>query len=517
MSPPKSSLDTYISWPALAAALELPVTDHALPASTVCPTCHKSNLTVYQDSITGGGWHHCFDCGQSGDLIELASYAWKITPKATLVKLVEGGFPLPSDKVTDDSVDGYIERYIERRHKTNSIWEDARNYLVGGNTPSLNYLKAHFRLNTALSQQRMSQGPAKLFGALPRKQVEQFCGRTNKNRIFRGKGWQDVVVIPFYDLPDRICGFEFIGRSGNPEDRIVRAVNQYSPRFPREIGLAGLPLIPLQSSVLGNTVIAVPDAMILLRFQMRQFHTSLVPLPVVAWHDDPKHSTDSAWVSLKGRKVVFWAPNIDAATVHKAKQLNAWISTAGPKPGSTWTDWYGYIGENSALDLARLLDRTAKPWAEAVAKAAEGWNDGTVAALLSDLELRGCNVHEVAEACSLQTKTAIKIRGTRCVDLFGARFIERESSGWYSRRTEGGKERLITDAILRIEEIVSGDDTYYCGKVIYRGEEYPFVERQRVVEKHTSRWIRDLLLSNVKQGSRYALGRTTAGPVAWCP
>jgi hypothetical protein len=496
MSPPKSSLDSFISWPALADALELPVASQALPASTVCPTCHKSNLTVYQDSITGGGWHHCFDCGQSGDLIELASYAWKITPKAALVKLVERGFPLSASNITDVNVNGYLDKYVQKRRRTKELWEEARRYVVTGNTPSLNYLKAYFRLNATLSQQRMVEGPAKLFGALPRKQVEQFCGRTNKNRVFQGRGWQDVVVIPRFDLPDRICGFEFIGRNGEPEDRVIRAVGEFSGRgFPREIGLAGLQLVSLKSSVLGNTVIAVPDAMLLLRFQMRQFNTSLVPLPVVAWHDSPKHFTNSAWISLKDRKVVFWAPHIDAATVQQAQSMNAWISTVGPNPGSTWTDWYGYIGENSALDLARLIDRTAKPWSEAVEKATKDWNDGAVATLLNDLERRGCDVHEVVSTCNLRTNVSVRISGVKHTKLLDTGFVEREDSGWYSIKADGRGEKLITDAILRIEKIVSGDDTYYCGKVRYRGEEYPFVERQKAVESNTSRWIRSLLLN----------------------
>ena len=68
--------------------------------------------------------------------------------------------------------------------------------------------------------------------------------------------------------------------------------------------------------------------------------------------------------------------------------------------------------------------------------------------------------------------------------------------GWYvvSKRSE--QCELISDAILRIDFAVPHrrlGTVYYQGRVLYKGEEVPFLERKDRVEKDTLNWMQNLL------------------------
>ena len=46
-----------------------------------------------------------------------------------------------------------------------------------------------------------------------------------RGRVFKGKDWNDVLVIPFYTAPGRIHAFMFIGRDAQaPDDFVLKRV-----------------------------------------------------------------------------------------------------------------------------------------------------------------------------------------------------------------------------------------------------------------------------------------------------
>lgn len=110
-------------------------------------------------------------------------------------------------------------------------------------------------------------------------------GRRGPGRLGVGKGWGDVLAIPCYDLPGRICGFEFIGRQAGPEDRLYYSGGldrlgraQLQPTPLAEAGLAGGAQLLERDARAGQSVLAVADATLLLRLQVRHFAVSL-PMP----------------------------------------------------------------------------------------------------------------------------------------------------------------------------------------------------------------------------------------------
>src|SRR5207248_1136559 len=159
--------------------------------------------------------------------------------RAAVAQLARLGAPLPADELAPERVAAYVRDYPEYRQRLRALWQRARDWLPRDGAPGLSRLRARLRLASDLSPERWRDGPGRLLGGLPREEVEAcFCPlstgqggaphadryRLNPScgRVFTGRGWGAVLVVPYQDLPGRIGAFEFIGRDGGPGDRVFR-------------------------------------------------------------------------------------------------------------------------------------------------------------------------------------------------------------------------------------------------------------------------------------------------------
>jgi hypothetical protein len=87
------------------------------------------------------------------------------------------------------------------------------------------------------------------------------------SRNFTGKKWDDLLVIPYWDLPGRICAFLFIGRDGKMhQDVKYKSLIHGSD----EAGLAMLPaLMDGRHSHFGHTKFIMCDLDVAIRFHAR--------------------------------------------------------------------------------------------------------------------------------------------------------------------------------------------------------------------------------------------------------
>jgi len=411
----------------------------------------------------------------------------------------------------------YLFYHVEYRRRLKDLWQQAQKYLNNRLSPTLSYLRQAYGLQCHMSLERWQEGPGQLVGAAAVSQVEaafvpgvlqprdgpgpQYCVG---QRIFKGLGWDDVLLTPFYDLPGRVAGFMFLGRRGvNPADQVFHALErrqgQGQKYRPYEAGLAWLPQLCRDSP--DREFLAISDPWLALRLQLRHFQGFSTPLPLTVWHDGPAGRTSrQAWQILEGRRVVIWSWQLDHRAVYQAIQANADIALAGPEE-PTARSLAHYARQHIPIDLVRRILSRARPWREALGRWARDASEGAIEELLLNLESYGV---DVADLC--RSSPALRC-GKWCqpsrlpekvVLLDGRRFIER-SDGWY-HCTKDHKFLKIVDGVIRVERVEATENPQgqiYHGKVLFRGELIPF--RVKLGPRYRlARAVKDMLLHQDK-------------------
>ena len=413
MSTPPKSLNARVPWLWLLSQLEVVVPSPVLPAIFLrCPLCGHEQLTIMEDYLAGGQWFHCRNCKKSGDMIELAAKAWGLSIAATIIKLAQLGFDLPTDAVT---VRGYLIEHVEYRKRLRQLWRQAQPYLYHHGTTLRSLLS---RLPDEFSAERWDAGPAKILGGELCETIEQMllpgsvvcCGHEqvprcrSARRIFKGGGWKETLVVPFYAAPGRICGFGFIGRQGDMlKDYVFRHANvtPFINQPYREAGLAMHPDVRELAVDWQHTVFAVSDPLAYLQIQLRQFEHSNFPLPLVLWQDwpgKPHVCTRDAWKMFSNCRVIFWDPSVSLSTLRQAIAINGWIADCGPRRNEE-EKFREYLWRFTPTMLCRHLQKRARPWPKALAKAMTEWTDARIEDLFVQLQLDATQIETVRKAC----------------------------------------------------------------------------------------------------------------------
>ncbi len=226
----RETLNVHVPWTlAFARVIGIPYFGPVVPARSRCPSCKHGVLHIYQDPANTGYWSYCEGCQKAGDLVELAASAWGLQPDAALVRLHDLGFPIPEEAITPARLENYLVYHIQYRSRMAALWKGAQKHLIRYPTGRICLLRDRLRLQEASGPEAWREGPGHLLGSLPTAAVEKcFCPKAagtggqkperayncnpSARRVFKGKGWDDVLVIPFYDLPERFSGFLFVGR-----------------------------------------------------------------------------------------------------------------------------------------------------------------------------------------------------------------------------------------------------------------------------------------------------------------
>lgn len=514
MRPPRKTLNVHAVWGQVLNALDVKFQGQILPQTVTCPLCASNRLTIYAEELAGGFWHFCFGCRHAGDMIELAAATWQLSIQATMVKLQRLGVPIPPEAVTPDAVECYEIQHLAYRKRINDFWEESRKRLYGSNSRELHQLQKKLGLSCDITEERWNQGPAHLIGASTKFEVEKTfhpkstgSGSPNSQRnssgwrVFRGRRWGDVLVVPYYALPGKLAGFLFIGRDGGPDDlayKRVRSEVVSGRRF--ELGLGTLTTVLDCSQRWGKIVFAMDDPLLALRIQMKQFYQNLRPLPIVIWSSKEKMRSELCWHGLTDRKVVFWSPKINAQVVEKAAATQGWISLAGPRDYSPegvekYVNWTFHDGL-----MRRIVDK-GKKWRQAVAKNLVELTNAEIEDLFLQLRMTKDQIGEILDLCDSESAERVRSLLDDCVIQKGIVMkgmdVVENNNGWFAIKNR--REELICNAILRLEQLVyqpRSKKAFYRGKILFKGTETPFCEPREVIEKNTGEWMQQTLLDH---------------------
>jgi hypothetical protein len=521
----RKSLNVYVPWSkAYAHAVGIPFSP-VLPAQTTCPLCRRERLSLYQGRSGQGNWHYCHDCQSAGDLIELAAAAWGMQPDTALIRLYLSGWPIPNHALAPARVENYLVHHIQYRNRMRQLWNSAREHMVKAVSPTVARLRFYFRLN--LDRELWREGPGQLLGWLPTRLVETgFCPKAagtggrdpgrryncnpSARRVFSGKGWDDVLTIPYYDLPDRLSAFLFVGRHGNQDagDFVFRPLRHgFTRKKLREAGIAWLPTILRQPD--SRTFVALADPLLALRIQVRHSHVCSHLLPLLAWHDGPEARTSAAaWHVLEGRTIVFWGWSLDHKLLHQAIQAGGYISLAAPYEPNDETITR-YVSRNAPEHLIYQVVKRAQPWRQVLKEWVKICPDGMVEDLFLRLLAYGYRIEDLCRELG---------NPPRLVQLFerpskqrtawiGRTSVVEYDGSWYrGPSTRRNELALISDAIVRLDCTgVQNNQRVYSGKILYKGHEIPFTEvpASTLETKKSVSWLRQVLLDAGKGIPRY--------------
>jgi hypothetical protein len=466
-----------LSWIRILELLDVPVPSTTLPIRTTCPLCQGHRFNIYEDNTSHGSWHYCFDCSRAGDMIELCAAVWNCSVGVAIRRLHRKGLTIPDKVRNAENINRYIVNYTQVREQLRVFWEQCRQNTALPLSEYMGQLMSRLYLTNNIPTERWKNGPNQVIGMTSRRTVEQLFNpgdyRVGKGpgMTFRGGNWKELLTIAFNDLPERICGFLFIGRQGRQSDRVFRLpkmIGRQKAGERHEAGLAGLWTVEESKAAFREYVVAMGDAYLAARLQLRNFSTSDRPLPLVAYHDGPKALTKTAWRSIERRKIIIWGWQMTPSLVHQAIICDGLIALSGLVTVNKDTIDH-YLRHDEPRILMQRIIKKALPWREALVVWAKVNSLAAIEELLLGLESYKVDVTPLY-ALSPQFAEARGIVEIPKEVTLGY-FIVSERNGCWWIRSSGGtsdrKERLLMNGVLRVDtEFLDNEVLTYAGRLI---------------------------------------------------
>lgn len=458
-----------LCWSRVAPILGLPETDSVLPARTTCPFC-QGKLSIYQDTKSGEEWAHCSDCHHSSSVLDLAAKIWDV-PFTVAVERLSAA---TSVSVTSDELNRYIKRQVIPREKTTTLWHKAQRNMYKPEN-KLGQLRIKLGLRTSqLSVDRVAAGPAKLFGVSHVEEIhklwEPMRSRNRKADYFKGRHWQDVIVVPYFKAPGDVSSLLFIGRQGRlAQDQVFITLARRNETGV-STGFAGLNSVVEHES---PHVICMSDALAMLRIQVRHFNTSIKPLPIVGWRADDRHRLSQNWYLFNGKKLIFWEWEPSAAVLYQCMVSGGSLTlNVGPKRRDHRGTSHWVRGFKTMHDVERLVVTEAKDWKDALYSWSKSitTTDGKISDLLASCSRLDYGLHDEVRAALKITKDLSR-HYTHTTNVGPTTYTER-AGAWF----RGDRERPLMPGHIEVHYVITRDGELpeYVGDICLHDDRIPF-------------------------------------------
>lgn len=479
-----ATLSQQIDYEQFLCHFALPPTTRALPTTFGCPLCQTATMQFLQDGSLHSIWASCSACGFAGDLIELAARILSIPTLEAIPTLVQSGIMPRTDP---ESIDAYAGQYVGLRERVNTLWQTASAALSGYRSNTVYGLCEYLGLHRILGDFSYAHYALRWAGLATKQSVEELFTplcyaetervnpdgrRTTRrgsgpgtSRIFVGIGWNEVLVLPFYDLPGRICGFLLLERDADPlkGDIFYRSLPYgCASDPPHESGLFMFDTLDSKPDRrTDGKVFVCSDPILAVQLQARSVNELCRPLPLVATWRDHKHAPRSVWDNLTTKNLICFGPN-QTHTFRDALALNAAV-------GESKTRTRGWD-----LALWKLYDvrRSARPVLDAIRVELWRQNRNQSRAWVESLDLTEAQRADLQHLAGEGLWDRI-VDGPlmRRVTVAGKAVIE-TAAGW----TLVKGNRSICNARIRIQEIAALADgrQWITGVALLNGRSHSF-------------------------------------------
>lgn len=469
-----------VNWLRVLSRMGVTPLTSVLPAVTDCPLCGGHRLYVYQDTLSGGEWHHCRSCGSTGDMISLSARYWKLDLAAA------------AGEVADRAGAAEIRDHVAR-----GAVEAARLKVAAGARAAdpgrLKPLLQHLYL-TPVPGDRWAERLGRFCGVTGKRDVEAAMmpnaeGRYHSyRRPFTGKAWGDVLAVPFQDLPGRVRGFWCHGADDN------RAFAE-SREEGADVGFGFLDVLgDGEHPDFGRTVFVVNDTLTALRLHDKHFQQAARALPLLSCHAQGKMSGRLDSGLLAGREAVFWGRTTTRELLRQAKLGDGLVASAD----AITEPMDRYFNRFTAKTWLLQTRESAVHWTLALEAFVRDQPDPEAEATLAFMALSEVERRRFFDAVAPDTRDRLlALYGgnatTRTVEMDGFRVTE--ADGAWTAVNPARRHRLyVTDAPFRIERVVQfpdRDTAEYHICATFRGREVRFTAPVREFDRSPLSTVRD--------------------------
>ena len=386
-----------------------------------------------------------------------------------------------------DSIDDYGTRYVDLRHRVDTFWQTASAALTGHRSNTIyglceslglhqllgDFSRAHHALHWAGLAAK--QSVEELFSPLSYTETERANpgGRSTtrrgsgpgSSRLFTGTGWDEVLVLPFHDLPGRICGFLILGRDGDPlnGDVFYRSIpHGCASDLPHESGLFMFDTLDLKPDRrTDGKVFVCSDPILAVQLQARSVYTVCRPLPLVATWRDHKHAPRRVWNNLTTKNLLCFGPN----RTHTFRDALASGTAVGEYRPRT-------RGLHPELGMLHDVRRSARPVLEAIRDELWQQNPSQARAWVDSLSLSEAQWADLQHLAGEGFWDCIDdTPAVRRVTVAGKTIVE-TATGWALAKGN----RSLCNAKIRIQEIATLADgrQWISGVAVLAGESHSF-------------------------------------------
>jgi hypothetical protein len=476
-----------VPWRQLLETLAAAPASGALPCVARCPACKQATLTTYQDTILGGEWHLCSHCQLRGDSLELAAHVWSCSRADAAFRLGQLGLLEPL-RATAEALAAYDAWYPQRRVQTEAFWAYARAYLPqsGAGTAAV---RRHLDIHTVMNSRWEARG-GRFVGAAHGEQLVEYLAPNywlKPTRRFGRWEQQEVVLLPFHDLPGRLSAFllalevadgtlELVYRHAFSSIKQAVVYHDIPGVFRLEAAFT-----PPQAG-LGDTLFVFTDPLLAAKAHLRQSNLDERLIPLVAvWPE--VNPAPILRLHAPQRDIVVWGRTADADLFRLARQLNARLLCHDSKAESTDHLLRRYGSPAAWLEVLR---KRAQPWRLAAYHHLQTLGLPAAETFLARLQLPRAEVREFVAAApvDLQPRLAqincLREHG-RQIQLDGQTIVE-SKHGWCL----AGSDEPISEVVVRVEQVCTQTGTqqvWYQGRLFFQEGEVPFTATESEIEK----------------------------------
>lgn len=321
------------------------------PTVLSCPVCNKSTLYCYDDTTREDIWLACDTCSAHGNIITFAAQIWKLGLSEALNRFDEKGLCARSKVAVEV---GNLTKVHTRAIAAEKFWENAKNQLWTHDDPNIISKLRDLGISKDIDC-------SQLIGVVHHKQIETLCktvARGFPSQLSRAP----CVVLPYYDLPQRISGFLLVQYGDDLRQSRAFIGVARNAKYTPDAGyyLMHTAQLPLNSN-LGNSFFIVDDPLWVLRAQAAQLWHGSGFLPICASYTGKEATSHGVTLQMFAHAQRFFSgKTVTPGMVSQAAAARGYVSVPPERASDS---------PNTPRQTVKLLAdmrRSAVTWQEAL-------------------------------------------------------------------------------------------------------------------------------------------------------
>lgn len=454
---------------ALGLVPEKPV----FPAVMTCPLCHAPDLYLFDDTVTDGIWFHCEACRAHGDIITFGAQIWNTSTVEALNRFVALG---AANAGETDRLSGEYLRALSRIKAGEDFWATTATQVWNHHDDVIACRVRELGLDDSLESCRG------LIGVAHHDQVAELCKGIGRAAPPRMREDGPSLVLPFYDLPNRMTGLLLIQYNEAFMSRRVFLPLSGNRKGKSDAGyfLLHTAMAPAPES-LRNSYFITDDLTWALTAHCTNLKSGLGLLPLAVAYSGPEsRSAGLSWQTLGRAPRFFHSAHITPDTVTQAANAKGYVCALPPdkihRPPS------------AARTLQRLaaIRRTAQTWQAALQETLKTSNETAAQSFVAKV---GLDLGKLQDFLQRQPFISKDFAGRLLSHVESAPALPTKlQRNWTVLERDGGWWSItgthISNAQVVIEKIVHADNgaRMYVGNILINGRSLPFADSAEKIE-----------------------------------